>query len=196
MSTISSVSSTTNPYQTADQTADQNGFAQIIKDFHSIGSALQSGNVTAAQTALSAFQQDLQGNSQTSASQPFAKNSQANTDYQSLVGALQSGNLSSAQQAFASLQTDLKAGQTSSKTAHRGHHHHHRSGGGSADSLLNSLTTGSTTTSTNSTSATSPNTSTNSTAASAPTASTNGITMSFTADIEVVQVDITLNVTA
>src|SRR5580658_7786586 len=118
MSTISSVSSTNNPYQTTGQ----NGLAQTGQDFNSIGSALQSGNVSAAQSALTAFQQDLQGNPQTSASQPFGNNSQANTDYQSLVSSLQSGNLPSAQKAFASLQTDLQATQASTKKGHGGHH--------------------------------------------------------------------------
>jgi hypothetical protein len=116
MSSISSVSSTTNLYQPANQ----NGFGQFVQDFQAIGSALQSGDLSTAQSALATFQQDLQGNSQTSSSQPFGKNSQANSDYQNLVSALQSGNLSNAQQAFASLQTDLKA-------AHKGHHHHHSS---------------------------------------------------------------------
>ena len=111
MSAISSVTSTGNPYQTTTQ----NGYAQIVQDFNDIGSALQSGDVSAAQTALSAFQQDLPGNSQATASQPFGQNSQANTDYQSLASALQSGNLSSAQKAFANLQKDLQSAQTSTK---------------------------------------------------------------------------------
>ena len=116
MSSISSVSSSTIPYLTTNQS----GFGQFGQDFRAIGSALQSGDLSTAQSALATFQQDLQGNSQTPANQPFGKNSQANTDYHSLVSALQSGNLSDAQKAFASLQTDLKA-------AHKGHHHHHHS---------------------------------------------------------------------
>jgi hypothetical protein len=160
MSSISSVTSAYSPYQTTNQ----NSFAQIIQDFKSIGGALKSGNVSAAQTALSAFQQDLQSNSQTSSTQPFGNNTQANTDYQSLVSGLQSGNLSSAQKAFASLQTDLQTAQTSTKSAHRGHHHH-GGGGVSAEALINGLTNNSTTTS--ATSATSSATSTSGTAANA-----------------------------
>lgn len=113
MSSISSVSSTTNPYQPTAQ----NSMSQVLQDFNAVGSALQSGNVSTAQSALAAFQQDLQSNSQTSANQPFGKNTQANTNYQSLTTALQSGDLSAAQKAFASIQTDLKA-------SHKGHHHH------------------------------------------------------------------------
>ena len=117
MSSISGISSTTNPYLSTNQ----NDLSQSIKDFQAIGSALQSGNLTNAQSALSAFQQDLQGSSQSSSSQPFGTNTKANSDFQTLVSSLQSGNLSNAQQAFSSLQTDLK----SSQSAHKGHHHHH-----------------------------------------------------------------------
>jgi outer membrane protein assembly factor BamD (BamD/ComL family) len=119
MSSISSISSATNPYQTTNQ----NNIGQFVQDFKAIGSALQSGNLSTAQSALATFQQALPGNSQTSSSQPFGSNTQANTAYQSLTTALQSGNLSTAQQAFASLQTDLKSAQS----AHKGHHHHHSS---------------------------------------------------------------------
>jgi len=101
---------------------------QISQDFQAIGSALQSGNLSTAQTALSTFQQALQAAAaQNSVSQPFGKNTQANSDYQSLSSALQSGDLTSAQKAFASLQTDLKPTQTSSLAIH-GHHHSHGSG--------------------------------------------------------------------
>lgn len=127
MSNVSSVSSTTNAYQTTNQ----NNFGQSIQDFKAIGSALQSGDLSTAQSALATFQQDLQGNSQTSANQPFGNNTQANTDYKSLTSALQSGDLSTAQKAFSSLQSDLKA-------AHKGHHHHHSS---SATASTSSSTT-------------------------------------------------------
>jgi hypothetical protein len=105
MSSISSVTSAINPYLTTNQ----NGLGQSFKDVKAIGSALQSGYVSTAQSALAKFQQGLQGNPQTSANQPFGKNSQANTDYQSLTSALQSGDLSGAQKALSSLQTDLSA---------------------------------------------------------------------------------------
>ena len=122
MSSISSVSSTTDPYRIANQ----QGFGQIGQDFNAIGSALQSGDLSTAQTALTTFQQDLQGASKTDATQVFGKNNQANADYKSLTTALQSGDLSAAQKAFAGLQTDLKA-------VHKGgHHHHHPSSSTSA----------------------------------------------------------------
>jgi hypothetical protein len=118
MSTISSASPTTNPYQTANQSS----LSQFLQDFNALGNALQSGTVATAQNALATFQQELSGNSQTPANQPFGNNSRANTDYQNLVSALKTGDLTTARQAFGSLKTDLKGTQ-------KGHHNHHASGG-------------------------------------------------------------------
>jgi hypothetical protein len=128
MSSISTVSSTTNPYLATNQ----NAFTQFVNDFNAIGNALQSGDVSTAQSALATFQRNLPGNSQSPSSQPFGGNSQANTDYNSLAGALQSGDLSGAQQAFASLQNDLEGG---GKT--RRHHH----GSSSSDSTQSDAST-------------------------------------------------------
>jgi hypothetical protein len=104
MSAIASVPVIVSPYPTAPHS----GLGPIGKDFHAVGKALQTGDVTSATTALATLQQNVQNHYQTSASQPFGNNNQANTDYQNLVGALQTGNLSSAQHAFARLETDLQ----------------------------------------------------------------------------------------
>jgi hypothetical protein len=140
--TVSNVSSTTSPYY---QTIDPSGFQQRRQDFNSLASALQSGDLSSAQSALAAFQKDLPSTSQANASQPFGQNSQANTDFQRLQSALQSGDLSGAQKAFASLKTDFQPAQG----AH-GHHHHRRAGnaagsnaGGSSSSSSSSASTSS-----------------------------------------------------
>lgn len=99
---------------------------QISQDFQALGSALQSGNLSHAQSALATFEQDLQASSQAAAGQPFGKNSQANADFQKLTSAVNSGNLTSAQPAYSSLQSDLKGTQAS----FHGHHHHHHHGSG------------------------------------------------------------------
>jgi hypothetical protein len=135
MSSISSASSTTNPYQSTNL----NAFIQFVNDFNAIGSALQSGNLSDAQSALATFQQDLPGNSQTSTHQPFGNNTQANTDYQSLVSALESGNLSDAQKAYASLENDLQG--TEAGKSHRHHHHH---GFGESDTTQTAASTATT----------------------------------------------------
>jgi len=98
---------------------------QITQDFQALGSALQAGNLSHAQSALATFEQALQASSKISASEPFGKNSQANTDFQKLTGALNSGSLTSAQSAFSSLQSDLKGTQAS----FQGHHHNHHGSG-------------------------------------------------------------------
>jgi hypothetical protein len=117
MSTISSTFSSTNPYQATNL----NAFTQFVNDFNAIGSALQSGNLPDAQSALAAFQLDLPAQSSASNIQPFGNNSPANADYQKLAAALNSGNLADARQAYAGLQNDLQGtGQ-----AHR--HRHLRS---------------------------------------------------------------------
>jgi len=114
MSNISSVSPSNSNYPVTNQ----NSYDQSFQDLKAIGTALQSGDLTGAQSALTGFQQSLSGNSQASASSPFGKNTQANKDYQALSSALQSGDQAGAQKAYASLQSDLKA-------ARKGHHHHH-----------------------------------------------------------------------
>jgi hypothetical protein len=136
MSSISNVSPATNPYPTPNL----NGFDQAFKDLKSIGTALQSGDLSSAQSALTAFQQDQPAAAQSPASQPFGQNSQANTDYQTLTAALKSGDLSAAQKAFASLKTDLKATQS----AHKGHHHHHAPSATTSPTTVTTSTTGAT----------------------------------------------------
>ena len=111
MSSLSSVSSATDPYQSTNLGA----FVQFVNDFNAIGNALQSGNLPGAQTALAAFQQALPGGPQSQSRQPFGNNSQANTDFQSLTGALQSVDLAGAKKAYASLQTDLEGGGKSKR---------------------------------------------------------------------------------
>jgi hypothetical protein len=104
MSSISRVSSA----GYLNQPINSNASNPLMKSLQAVSSALQSGNISQAQSALAKFQKQLQGNSQTSSSQPFGNNSQANSAYQSLVSSVQSGNLSVAQQALSSLKTDLK----------------------------------------------------------------------------------------
>lgn len=108
MSSISSVASATH----LNPAANPGGVGQLVQDFKAIGGALQAGDLPNAQSALATFQQELQKASQTSATQPFGKNLQANTDFQSLTSDLRTGDLAGAQQAFSSLQNDLKSAQS------------------------------------------------------------------------------------
>lgn len=111
------MTSAVNPYLTSLATALQTNFGQSIKDFQSLGSALQAGNMSGAQTAFAALQKDLPASFQSTATQPFGNNTQANTDFQNLTSALRSGDLTGAQKAFASLGNDLKAALAGTATS-------------------------------------------------------------------------------
>jgi hypothetical protein len=112
--TVSNVSSSNNPYDPTSQA----GFKQHLQDFKALDNALQSGDLSAAQSAFAAFQRDVQKSSPAAqGSQPFGKNDQEAKDVETLQSALKSGDLSGAQKAIAALKHDMKAG--------RARHHHH-----------------------------------------------------------------------
>ncbi len=120
------------------------GNSSTSSPFQSLGQALQSGKLTAAQSAFAALQASQnQGNTQS----PGANNPAA-TDLNSLATALNSGNLSAAQAAYTQLQKAMQVEGGS------GHHHHHGGGGAgdAAQSLIAQLMSSSTGTSTTNTS--------------------------------------------
>jgi len=95
---------------------------QFQQEFQQLGSDLNSGNLTAAQSDFATLQKDMP---QTSSSAATAQNSnpisQALSQLSQDLGA---GNLSAAQQDYANLQQEFQS------HAAPGHHHHHGSGGG------------------------------------------------------------------
>src|SRR5580698_7094627 len=94
----------------------QNPFQEIKQDFQQLASALQSGNLSGAQSAYSNIQQLLQGNQGSSTSNTGSTSTGSNTlqnDFAALGQALQSGDLSTAQSAFAQLQSDFQASRPS-----------------------------------------------------------------------------------
>ena len=109
---ISSVSSTTNSTQSVDAQAVQKN----IQDFKALASALQSGDLTTAQSAFAAWQKDMTGSQQSATG--FGATDTLSQDIQSLQSALQSNDITSAQKAFSQLVQDLQS-------AHKSHHHHH-----------------------------------------------------------------------
>jgi soluble cytochrome b562 len=142
---VSSVSSATNLYQTSYN----NGFAQSIQDFNALKNALQSGNLSNAQSAFATWQQDIQNDPrmQSLLNGSQSGSSQISQDYQSLQSALQSGDVASAQKAFASFQQDLQTQMQSGQVKGHHHHHHHHHGGQSSTSTA---ATNATSTNTNS----------------------------------------------
>ncbi|HTT38964.1 MAG TPA: hypothetical protein VMH32_14985 [Burkholderiales bacterium] len=127
---VSGPSPAINLYIRGSQSEQAYGFKQRQPQLVSLSQALSTGDLSAARSAFSALQQDIQAAPQAQNGQPAAANAQ-----NSVVGALQalgqaltSGNIPAAQTAFTTLQQNLQnAGQ-----AH--HHHHHRTGGGQGGS--------------------------------------------------------------
>ena len=91
---------------------------QPKQDLTSLGNALNSGDLAGAQTAFSAFQQDLQ---------KIQAGTQSGTtpakDFQTLQDALSSGDLAGAKKAFDTFMQDVQ------HTKRRHHYHHHRNDG-------------------------------------------------------------------
>jgi len=92
----------------AGATPQDNPYAQVRQAFSQLSNALQSGNLTAAQSAYNTLE-----------SSPMAQNGPLAQALQQIGQDLQSGDISGAQQALAQLQQQQQA--------HHGHHHH---GGG------------------------------------------------------------------
>src|SRR3954470_7789843 len=90
-------------------------FTQRKQDLASLASALGSGDVASAQTALSAFQQDLQ-NLPSQAQDPATQSALA-SDLKLLQSDLNSNNVSDARNVFNNLLQDLQSVQ-------HGHRHH------------------------------------------------------------------------
>ena|ERR1017187_2057810 len=130
---VSGVSSATNPFSNYLQSR----YNQQIQDFQGLASAVQSGDLASAQTALTAFQKDIQKNPQGPLATALADpNSQISKDFQALQTALQSNDVAGAQNAFAALAQGLKS-------IHH-HHRHHKSDVDSAQSTSNTSSSNST----------------------------------------------------
>lgn len=89
----------------------QDSFQQLISQ---IGTALQSGDISSAQSALSQFQSDAPPPPPSSGNGP---DSSAGKALSSLFSSIQSGDLTSAQSAYASLESLLGSGSTSSSSS-------------------------------------------------------------------------------
>jgi DNA-binding FadR family transcriptional regulator len=92
----------------------QNPFQEIKQDFSQLSGALQSGDLTDAQSAYSSIQQLLQSNgglSNTGTAGGAASNNSnpIQNDFAALGQALQSGDLTQAQSAFSQLQSDVQS---------------------------------------------------------------------------------------
>ncbi len=126
--------------QVSGQHNAHNKFQQIKQEFQQLGSDLQSGNLSQAQTDFAALQQNLPSSAQSSAAVPqsiSATTSSPTTNsltaaVNQLAQDLKAGNLSAAQSDFTAVQQDVQAlgQQQGAGGAH--HHHHHSSGSDSS----------------------------------------------------------------
>lgn len=120
---LTTISSAVPAYQPQVQSA----FQQRAQDFKALQTALDSGDLSAAQQAFTALQQDRPNaaqNTQSSTNSAPTQPNQLGKDLQSLQSALQSGDIDSAQSAFATLKQDLKSvGGLHHAHGHHGHHH-------------------------------------------------------------------------
>ncbi|MES2309538.1 MAG: hypothetical protein V4507_11845 [Verrucomicrobiota bacterium] len=138
MSTINSVSSSgvyANPPQ-------DSRFSQRKQAFDSLTQAINSGDISAAQTAYAQLQKLQNGgsSSQDSHSNDSSKNPGAQ-DFEALGTALKSGDLNAAKEALTKLQQDIKT-----KGPHRGHHHKPPANGDQEDGASPSSTSSSSST--------------------------------------------------
>jgi outer membrane protein assembly factor BamD (BamD/ComL family) len=108
----------------------QNSRQQLQQQFQMLGQDLQSGNLSAAQSALASLQQSAPQPNSAALSQsnnPIAQEfSQLSTD-------LQSGNVAAAKQDYSTIQQDSQNQATSL------HHHHHQAGGSEASAMSQGL---------------------------------------------------------
>lgn len=105
-------------------------YSQPKQDLLSLASALNSGNVGSAQTALTTFQQDLANFQNLTGGSGLSAN--LKTDLQQLQGALNSNNPVDAKADFANFLQDLQRAK-----GHRAHHHHHHHGAGAQNGAQN-----------------------------------------------------------
>ena len=104
--------------------------AQMQQEFQQLGQALQSGNLSAAQSDFTSLQQVAQ-NSSSSSTQSTNPITQ---EFNQLAQDLKSGNLSAAQTDY----TNIQQSYQSKVQAHHSHHRHY-GGGGSGASEVNQL---------------------------------------------------------
>ena len=108
----------------------QSQMKQFQQEFHQLGTDLQSGNLTAAQSDYAALQTSTSATQTSSSSQSTGSIAQA---FNQLGTDLQSGNLTAAQQDYSTIQQDAQ--NQSSQV----HHHHHHGGGGSQENAISQM---------------------------------------------------------
>ncbi len=120
--TVNSISSS-NVTQMNDAQYYQDQLQKIRNGVQQLGTDLQAGNLSQAQSDYAFLSQNV----------PGSQNNTLNQDFTALGQALQSGNLSDAQTAYATLLQDLQ------KTHHHHHHNHHSANAQAASQQSNPI---------------------------------------------------------
>lgn len=135
---ISGILSSSNQYQIG---AASNSIQQ---QFQQLGQALQSGNLSSAQsdfaTLQAAFSQPASTSGSATSTTSATTASPINQAFHQLASDLQSGNLSAAQKDYSTVQQDLQSAHGTLANSRFNQHHHH--GGGVStgpDTLLQDL---------------------------------------------------------
>src|SRR5450755_1201947 len=110
---------TFNPYQFATSNPAQ--------QFQQLGQALQSGNLSAAQSDFASLQKAFPQSASTSSATSSTAANPLSQAFNQLASDLQSGNLSAAQKDYSTIQQDVQGANGGTSGAHSHHHHH---GGG------------------------------------------------------------------
>lgn len=120
----------------------QNKFQQIQSEFQQLGTDLQSGNLSGAQSDFATLSQNLAGLTQAASS---AATATTGTPSNSLVQAfsqlgqdLQSGNLTGAQTDYTNIEQDAQQSLSQQVSGH--HHHHHAESSQNSSSSSSQLT--------------------------------------------------------
>lgn len=125
-------------------------FATKIKtDFSNLAAAVQAGNITDAQAALTAYQQDRQAIRQGNTDQKSDTSSLVK-DLTSLITSIQSGDATGEQSAADAVAKDLQSVAQSGGSDKAHHHHHHLDTESAPSSTDNSQTANATNTTTDS----------------------------------------------
>ncbi|MGP0099206.1 MAG: hypothetical protein ACLPHI_19375 [Terriglobales bacterium] len=132
MSISGILSNTYNQYQIG---ATPNPIQQQIQQ---LGTALQSGNLSAAQSDFASLQAAFSQPSTTTGAPTSTAGGPVNQAFNQLASDLQSGNLSAAQKDFATVQQDIH-GPNGGPSFSRFPHSHHHGGGGDSSTAENTL---------------------------------------------------------
>jgi CubicO group peptidase (beta-lactamase class C family) len=143
---ISSISSNSDYYQNYLTNGSTSLKQQGQQDFTSLADALQSGDLSGAQSAFASLLQlfpnlspsansPTQSTATSSAASSSSSTSSITNDLSTLGQAIQSGDLTGAQNDFSKLTQDMQ----SIGGGHH-HHHHHKTSAGSQDATLASAT--------------------------------------------------------